>query len=151
MTSRSCIHYVSKSGRPSRSHKTEKGQSSSQFPRRVVLKNVLTIRQLHSSPRLVRSCLKSCMLSFSSYWSLGLGILGSEKSGEVDEYWGSGHTDGIRIHTVGPQCWRTWSTGQCIIAKTRLSSCCWTRSSGGFLAGSLFWIMGCEQLGSRLI
>ena len=39
--------------------------SSSQLPRRVVLKNVLTIRQLHSSPMLVRSCLKSCMLGFS--------------------------------------------------------------------------------------
>ena len=37
---------------------TEKGQSSSQFPRRVVLKNVQTIGQLHSSPMLVRSCLK---------------------------------------------------------------------------------------------
>ena len=30
-----------------------KGQSSSQFPRRVVPKNVLTIGQLHSSPMLV--------------------------------------------------------------------------------------------------
>ena len=28
-------------------------------------KNVLTIRQLHSSPMLARSCLKSCMLGFS--------------------------------------------------------------------------------------
>ena len=33
--------------------------------RRVVLQNVLTIGQLHSSPMLVRSCLKSCMLGFS--------------------------------------------------------------------------------------
>ena len=32
-----------------------KCQSSSQFPRRVVLKNALTVRQLHSSPMLVRS------------------------------------------------------------------------------------------------
>ena len=30
------------------------------IPRKVVLKTVLTIRQLHSSP--MRSCLKSCML-----------------------------------------------------------------------------------------
>ena len=36
-----------------------KGQSSPQFPRRVVQKNVLTIRQLHSSPMLLTSCLKS--------------------------------------------------------------------------------------------
>ena len=40
-------------------------QSSSQFPRRVVLTNVLTIRQPHLSPMVVRSCLKYCMLSFS--------------------------------------------------------------------------------------
>ena len=50
MPSRCYIQYVSKSGRPSSSHRTEKGQSSSQFPRMVVLKNVLTIRQLYSSP-----------------------------------------------------------------------------------------------------
>ena len=43
----------------------EKGQSSSQFPRSVVPKNVLTIGQLHSSHTLVRSCLKSCMLGFN--------------------------------------------------------------------------------------
>jgi len=65
MPSRYCIQYVSKPGRPSSGHRTGKGQSSSQFPRRVVLKNVLTIRQLYSSPKLVRLCLKSCMLGFS--------------------------------------------------------------------------------------
>ena len=46
-------------------YRTGKGQSSSQLLRRVVPKNVLTIKQLHSSPVLVRSCLKSCMLGFS--------------------------------------------------------------------------------------
>ena len=51
---------VSKSGRPSSGHRIGKDQSSSQFPRRVVPKNVLAIEQLHSSPMLVRSCLKSC-------------------------------------------------------------------------------------------
>ena len=65
MPSRFCIHYVSKTGRLSSGHRTGKGQSSSQFPRSVVLKNVLTIGQLHSSPMLVRSCLKSSMLGFS--------------------------------------------------------------------------------------
>ena len=64
MPSRCCIQFVSKSGRPSCGHRTGKDQSSSQFPKRVVLKNVLTIRQMHSSPMLVRSCLKSCMLGF---------------------------------------------------------------------------------------
>ena len=44
MPSRFCIHYVTKSGRLSSGHRTEKSKSSSQFPRRVVAKNVLTIR-----------------------------------------------------------------------------------------------------------
>ena len=57
-----CIHYVSKSGRHSNGHKTGKGQSSSQFSKRVVPKNMLTIGQLHLFPMLVRSCLKSCIL-----------------------------------------------------------------------------------------
>ena len=65
MPLRFCIHYVSKSGRPSSGHRTGKGQSLSQFPRRVVPKNILIIRQLHSSHTLVRSSLKSCMLGFS--------------------------------------------------------------------------------------
>ena len=34
-------------------HRIGKGQCSSQFPRRVILNNVLTIGQLHSSPMLV--------------------------------------------------------------------------------------------------
>ena len=45
--------------------RARKGQSSSQFPRREVLKNMLALGQLLSSPMLVRSCLKSCMLDFS--------------------------------------------------------------------------------------
>ena len=65
MPSRCCIHYASKSGRPISGHRTGKCQSSSQSPRRAVLKNVQTTRQLHSSPMLVRSCLKSCILSLS--------------------------------------------------------------------------------------
>ena len=36
------------SGRPSSGHRTGKGQSSAQFPRRVVIKNIQTIRQLHA-------------------------------------------------------------------------------------------------------
>ena len=62
---RCCIQYVSKSERLTSGHRTGKDQSSSQFPRKGVLKNVLTIRQPYSSPVLVRSCLKSCMLGFS--------------------------------------------------------------------------------------
>ena len=46
-------------------YRTGKGQSSSQLLRRVVPKNVLTMRQSHSLLMLGRSCLKSCMLGFS--------------------------------------------------------------------------------------
>ena len=52
----------------SRDHRTEKGQSSSQFPRRAILKNVQTSRQLHSSPMLVRLCSKFSKLGFSITW-----------------------------------------------------------------------------------
>jgi len=47
----------------------EKVNPHPNFPRRVGLKNVLTIEQLHSSPTQVRSCLKSCMLGFSIMWT----------------------------------------------------------------------------------
>ena len=67
MPSRCYIQYVSKSGRPRSGHRTGKGHSSSQFPRRAVLKNVLTIGQLPSSPMLITSCLKSCMLRLQHY------------------------------------------------------------------------------------
>ena len=69
MTLRFCTHYVSKSGRPSSGHRTGKGQTASQTPRRVVPKNALTIRQLYSFPMLVWSCLKPCMLGFSTMWT----------------------------------------------------------------------------------
>ena len=61
MPSRCCSQYISKSGRAISDQRTGKGQSSSQFLRRIVLKYVLTIEQLRSSPMLVRSCLKSRM------------------------------------------------------------------------------------------
>ena len=67
-------------------HRTGKGQSSSQFPRRVVPKNVLTIGQLHSSSMLVRSCLKSCMLGFSIMPTkkFKMSMLGLEKAEEPE-------------------------------------------------------------------
>ena len=66
--------------------KAGKGQSSSQFPRRVVLKSVQTTGQLHSSPLLVRSCLKSCMLGFSIMWTkdFQMSKLGLEKAEEPE-------------------------------------------------------------------
>ena len=83
---RFCIPYVSKSGRPSSGHRTGKGQSSYQFSKQVVPKNVLTIGQLHSSPMLVRSCLKSCMLGFSIMWTKNFQMskLGLEKEEELE-------------------------------------------------------------------
>ena len=85
MLSNCCTQYVSKSGRPSSGHRTGKGQSLSQFPRRVVPKTVLTIGQLHSSP-IVRSCWKSCMLGFSITWNKNFQTskLGLEKAGEPE-------------------------------------------------------------------
>ena len=65
MPSKCCIQYVSKSGRPSSGHRTGKDKPSFQFPRKVVLKNVLIIREFNSSLILVKSCLKPCMLGFS--------------------------------------------------------------------------------------
>ena len=58
---------------------------SSKFPRRVVLKNVLTIRQVHSSPMLVRTSLKCCMLGFiimktKNFQMSKLGLEKEEKS-----------------------------------------------------------------------
>ena len=67
-------------------HGTGKDQSSSQFPRRAVLENVLTIGQLHLSPTLVRSWLKSCMLGFSITWTKNFQTskLGLEKAEEPE-------------------------------------------------------------------
>ena len=51
------------------SHRTGKGQFSSQFQRRAVLNNVQTARQLYSFPMLVRLFSKSFKLAFSSTWT----------------------------------------------------------------------------------
>ena len=67
MLSKCFTQYVSKSGRPSCGHRTGNDQSSSQFPKRVVFKNVLTIRQLHSSPMLVKKERKK-VKSLSRVW-----------------------------------------------------------------------------------
>ena len=64
-----CTQYVSKFGKLSSSHRTGKGQSSSQFPRRAGPKIVQNIRQLHSLPMLPRLRSKSFNLGFSSMWT----------------------------------------------------------------------------------
>ena len=54
-----CAQYVSQFGKPSAGHRTAKGYSSSQFPRRAVLKNVQTIRQLHPLPKVMLKILQA--------------------------------------------------------------------------------------------
>ena len=72
--------------KPSSGHSTRKGQFSSQFPPRVVPENVITIEQSHSSPVLVRSCLKSCMLGLSIMWTKNFQMskLGLEKEEKLE-------------------------------------------------------------------
>ena len=67
-------------------NRTGKGQFLSQFPRRIVPKNVLTIGQFHSSPMIVRSCLKSCMVGFSIMQTKNFQMskLGLEKEKELE-------------------------------------------------------------------
>ena len=73
--------YVWQFGKASSGQRTGRGQSSSQFPRRAVLKNVQATEQLHSSPILVRLCSKSSMLGFSIMWTQSFQMfkLGLEK------------------------------------------------------------------------
>ena len=59
-----CTQYVSKFGKPSSGHRTGKGQFSSQFPRRAVLKNAQATRQLHFFLMRVRLCSESFKLGF---------------------------------------------------------------------------------------
>ena len=86
MLSRLYIYYVNNSGRSSSGHRTGKGQSSSQSTRRVIPKNVLTVGLLHSSPMLVRSCLKSYMLGLTIMQTKNFQVseLGLEKEEELE-------------------------------------------------------------------
>ena len=63
---KNCTHYVSKFGKLSSDHRTEKGQFSSQCQRRAMPKNVQTTLQLHSFHIIARWCSKSFKLGFSS-------------------------------------------------------------------------------------
>ena len=82
MLLRCCTQYVSKPGKPSSGRRTGKGQPSSPFPRRAVLKNVQTAGQLYSFTMQVRLYSKSFKLGFSHYTNQGLPgvqMLGLEK------------------------------------------------------------------------
>ena len=61
-----CTQYVSKFGKLSSGHRTEKVQFLFQFQRRAVQKNVRTTSQLHLFHVLVRLCSKSFKLGLSS-------------------------------------------------------------------------------------
>ena len=61
--------YVRKFRKASSNQRTGKGQCSSQFPRRTVLKNVQATEHMQSSPVLVRLWSKSSWLVFSIMWT----------------------------------------------------------------------------------
>ena len=61
-----CTQYASKFGKLSSSHRTGKGQFSSQSQRRAMPKNAQTTAQLHSSHMLVKPCSKFSKPGFSS-------------------------------------------------------------------------------------
>ena len=61
-----CTHYVSKFGKLSSDHRTEKGQFSFQSQRKAMLKNVQTTAQLHSS-HTSKLMLKMLQVSLQQY------------------------------------------------------------------------------------
>ena len=86
MLSKCCTHCVSRFAKPSSGYRIEKGQSSFQFPTRAVLKNVLAIGQLHSSPMLVKLRSKSSKWGFSITWTenFQMSKVGCEKEEEPE-------------------------------------------------------------------
>ena len=69
--------------KPSSGHSTRKGQSSSQFPRRVVPENVITAEQSHSFPVLVRSRLHARLQHYVNQ-ELQMSKLGLEKEEKLE-------------------------------------------------------------------
>ena len=65
-----CTQYASKFGKLSSSHRTGKGQFSSQSQRKAMPKNAQTTAQWHSSHMLVKWCLKSSKPGFSNTWTM---------------------------------------------------------------------------------
>ena len=86
MLSKCCTQYINIFVKSSSNHRTGKSQSPSYLPGRVELKNVQTMRKLHSSPMLVRLYSKSCMLSFSIMWTKNFQMskLGLKKAEETE-------------------------------------------------------------------
>ena len=81
-----CTQYVRKFGKPSSDYRTGKSQLLYQFPRRAVLKNLQTTRQLHLLSMLIRLCSKSFKWGFSNTWieKFQMYKLGLEKAEESE-------------------------------------------------------------------
>ena len=65
-----CTQHVSKFGKVSNGHRTEKGQFSFQSQRKAIPKNAQTTTQLHSFHMLVKSCSKFSKPGFSNMWTM---------------------------------------------------------------------------------
>ena len=78
--------YVSKFGKLSRGHRTEKGQFSFQSQRKEMPKNAQTTAQLHSSHTRVKWCLKFSKPGFSNTWTMNFQLfkLVLEKAEETE-------------------------------------------------------------------
>ena len=65
-----CTQYVSKFGKLSSGHRTRKGQSSFQFQRKAMPKNVHTTTHLHSFHTLAKECSKFSKPDFNRMWTV---------------------------------------------------------------------------------
>ena len=115
MLSKCCTQYINIFVKSSSNHRTGKGQSPSYLSGRVELKNVQTMRKLHSSPMLVRLYSKSCMLSFSIMWTKNFQMskLGLKKAEETEfklsTFAGSWRKQGIPEKHLHLFYWLHWN------------------------------------------
>ena len=69
-----CAQFTSKFEKFSSGHRTGKGQFSFQSQRKAISKNAQTTAKLHSSPTLVKWCLKFFKPAFSNTWTMNFQI-----------------------------------------------------------------------------
>ena len=81
-----CTQYASKFGKLSSGHRTRKGQSSFQFQRKAMPKNVHTTTHLHSFHTLAKECSKFSKPDFNRMWTVNFQMfkLNLVKAGEPD-------------------------------------------------------------------
>ena len=81
-----CTQHVSKFGKLSSGHRTEKRQFSFQYQRKAMPKNVQTMAQLHASHTLVKWCSKFSKPGFSNTWTMNFQMfkLALEKTEEPE-------------------------------------------------------------------